>query len=179
MRQCGSCQLCCIIPPHSGLDKPGAQRCCHLSRTKGCKVYDRRPRACRLFRCQWLSEFDTADMRRPDRCHYLIDPAPDVMETQDNITGARRAIQCVQVWCDPAHPEAYRDEALLRFLWRRGEEGIVAIIRYGNGDDDFILFPPQFTGDGTFQARNGTMRREYTAAEVATMVGEDKLRMRL
>lgn len=180
MRKCGDCQLCCKLPPSRDVDKPGNCRCKHLSHARGCKIYPSRPISCRVFRCQWLDSFDTDDMSRPDRCHYLIDPAPDMIVSINNATGEATHIQAVQIWVDPIYPDAWKDQRLLAFLLRRGAEGMTAIIRYGDSVNDFVLMPPQLNGTEHFIVVHNTQRAmEFSAAEIAQSVGSDKLRMKI
>src|SRR5437879_280323 len=106
-RRCGGCTLCCrLLPmkarPHADtmevvramiergigapkdftgmipdFDKPAGERCSHQRTGKGCAIYTKRPFGCRFWNCAWLANADTADLRRPDRSHYVVDIAPD------------------------------------------------------------------------------------------------------
>jgi Putative zinc- or iron-chelating domain len=169
-RQCGGCTLCCkLLPMQKGdderspearvemfkrgfakpgipsFDKPAGERCPHQRHSKGCVVYARRPLACQVWNCRWLGGADTADQSRPDRAHYFIDIMPDYITF---VEGDKRAnVEAVQVWVDPGFREAHRDPALRAYLARRGEEGIVGIIRFSNSDS-FVLIPPAMTSDG-------------------------------
>lgn len=178
MRTCGDCKACCKLPPHKDLGKPGNKRCDHLSNARGCKIYASRPNACRLYRCQWLSESDTADIGRPDRSHYIIDPAPDMITMRNDATGVETYYQAVQIWCDPRWPDAWKDQALMRFLARRSEENIIAIVRYGDNVNDFVLFPPKINGTDAFHARRGDQRTgETPIEEMFEKLGGDNLRI--
>lgn len=177
MRACGDCKACCKLPPNAEMGKPSNKRCDHLSNARGCKIYASRPRTCRLFRCQWLSESDTADIGRPDRVHYIIDPAPDVITMQDNETGAETYYQAVQIWCDPRYPDAWQDQALMRFLSRRSADDILAIVRYGDNINDFVLLPPKMTGTGAFHAVSGKMQGQTSIEDIVAKLGADNLRI--
>jgi len=162
-RQCSDCQLCCRLLPVPPLNKKAGERCQHQKFGKGCAVYDKpgiildgertrmadpkmeMPMACRLWNCRWLVNDDTADLSRPDRSHYVIDVVPDFITLQDNVTGKRIDVQVVQIWIDPAHPDAHRDPKLRAYLLRRSEEGIAAIVRY-DARKAVILFPPSMIG---------------------------------
>jgi hypothetical protein len=185
-RRCGDCSLCCRLVPLSkrdnsetarlmvehgmlsvrdaarampDFDKPAGERCPHQRHT-GCKVYDRRPLACRLWNCRWLVNDDADELRRPDRSHYVLDVMPDFITLEDNQTGTRTNIQVVQVWCDPNYPDAHLDPALRRWLDRRGKDGIAAIIRYSSAKA-FTLFPPAMSSDGQWhEVHHGTMITE-------------------
>jgi hypothetical protein len=141
--------------------KPAGERCPH-QRFKGCAIYADRPACCALWNCRWLINADTADLRRPDRSHYVIDIMPDFVSLDD---GEKRAnIEVVQVWVDPKYPDAYQDPALAAYLTRRGEEGIAAVIRY-SASDAFVLFPPALTHSGKFERHASQVRSERTAQE--------------
>jgi hypothetical protein len=177
-RRCGGCTLCCKLLPMvedgvrvtqdlrlrgpGDFNKPAGQRCPHQRFGKGCAIYNRRPACCALWNCRWLVNNDTADLRRPDRSHYVIDIMPDFITLDD---GEHRAnVEVVQIWVDPNYRDAYRDPALLAYLTRRGEEGIAAIIRYSESDG-FVLFPPAMTHDGQWKEQRGTVKPERTSME--------------
>jgi hypothetical protein len=149
MRQCGSCNLCCKLLPVPPLGKKAGERCKHQRHRTGCVVYHKpgMPPECALWNCRWLVANDTADLRRPDHAHYVIDVMPDHITLQDNQTGATMAIEVVQIWIDPAHPHAHRDPALRRYLLRRGEEGIAALVRY-DSRRAVVIIPPNMIGEG-------------------------------
>lgn len=165
MRECSDCQLCCKLVPVKSLGKAANERCKHQSHSKGCKIYDRRPNCCRLWSCAWLTKNDTADLRRPDRAHYVIDCIPDFIEVQYHSENKECKIPCIQVWIDPKYPKAYEDPALLAFLRRRGKSGYVGLIRL-NGCDGFVLWPPEMTTDGRWHISTGESSVEHTAEEV-------------
>ena len=48
--------------------------------------------------------------------------------------GRETPIEVVQIWVDPNYPDAHRDPALRAYVERRGLEGKIALIRYGNAD---------------------------------------------
>jgi putative zinc- or iron-chelating protein len=178
-RRCGGCTLCCkLLPMGNGVRvtentrlvaareffKPAGERCPHQRTGKGCAIYDKRPVCCKLWNCRWLVNDDTAELRRPDRSHYVIDIMPDfVTLTEEGHESAN--VEVIQIWVDRKFPDAYKDPALLAYLERRGKEGIAAIIRY-SGDQAFIMFPPAMTKSGKFQEHHGgTVRPERTTEE--------------
>lgn len=146
-RRCGDCQLCCKLVPVKGLGKPAGRRCIHQRAGKGCVVHDRLKfvsPSCAIWSCQWLANHDTADLKRPDRSHYVIDPLPDYVTITQTETGKREHHEVVQIWVDPDYPDAHRDPALRAFLERQGKVGLV---RYDN-TRGFSLFPPATAADG-------------------------------
>jgi hypothetical protein len=142
-RECGSCQLCCVLLPVNELDKPALKRCQHQKHGKGCAIYGRHPASCQLWSCRWLVDDEHGDLARPDRSHFVVDILPDVIR-MTKPPAAPFEVDVVVVWTDPAYPDAHRDEGLRRYIDRTGRP---ALIRRGTGDD-VVLFPPSYTGSG-------------------------------
>lgn len=170
MRQCGDCQLCCKLLPVRSLGKVAGERCKHQRHSKGCAVYARLAMVspeCRLWSCRWLVEDDTADLRRPDRSHYVIDIMPDFVTLRNDETGELEHVQVVQIWCDPKFPDAHRDPALRAYLERRGEERIIGLVRYDN-TNGIGLFPPKLSSTGEWVEKGtGVVRtREHKPEEL-------------
>lgn len=175
-RQCGACQLCCRLLPVPPLDKKAGQRCTHQKFGKGCAVYrtSRMPRECGVWTCRWLVNDDTADLSRPDRSHYVIDVMPDFITVIDNESGEKRHVQVVQVWCDPKHRDAHRDPALRAYLFRQGERGIAAIIRF-DSRDAIIVIPPQLAHDSQWhEANTGIKEKTHTLLDLLHALGEQQ-----
>lgn len=165
-RKCGACQLCCKLLPMSEMGKPANVRCRHQRFKIGCTIYANRPTQCRYWSCRWLLGNDTADIPRPDRAHYVIDPIPDFVRMVNNETGELQVnIEVVQVWLDPDYPDAHEDPALRRYILRRATEGTATLIRL-NGGDAFAIFAPPLTGDGTWRVmRGGTVERQHSIVD--------------
>lgn len=148
-RQCGSCTLCCTLIPVEELRKPSGKPCQfqrHGSVGKGgCRIYARRPISCRYWSCRWLFDSATAELRRPEKSHYVIDPMPDqITVTPDDAPEFH--LPAIQIWVDPKFPSAHSDPALRTYLAERCKrENSVVIVRY-NAKEGFILFPPHMTG---------------------------------
>jgi Fe-S-cluster containining protein len=154
--------------PVSELGKPALTRCQHQRTGKGCAIYDRRPRSCRLWDCLWLSDPEaTAELSRPDRSHYVIDILPDYVTSVNNETGERKNWSVLQIWISAAHPHAHRDPHLRAFLEKHR---LMALIRVGS-TDGFLLVPPaaSSTGDWIEQTSYIDPEREHTAAERAAV----------
>lgn len=160
-RACNGCSACCKLLPTKELNKPANTRCPHQRFSKGCTIYAKRPVSCRYWSCRWLLGLDTADLGRPDRSHYVIDPLPDFIRIRNNVDNELIAnVEVVQIWNDPAYPDAHRDPALRRYLLRRAEENIAAIVRYGS-KDGFVLLPPTMTAEKQWrECRSNTMREQ-------------------
>jgi hypothetical protein len=133
----------------------------------GCTVHNtgKMPFECGVWNCRWLVNADTADLRRPDRSHYVIDIMPDF------ILADGEPVEVVQIWVDPRHRDAHRDPALRRYLERRALENKVALIRY-NAKDAFTLIAPILCKDRQWHEHSGTsLGRPHTPHEVASALG--------
>jgi hypothetical protein len=158
-RQCGDCQLCCKLLPVPPLGKKANQRCKHQKFGKGCAVYHTRemPPECGLWNCRWLVNDDADELSRPDRSHYVIDLMPDFITIKQNDDGTTQNIQVVQVWVDPKHRDAHRDPALRRWLFRRAQDGIAALIRF-DAREAIVVFAPPFDVNGQWHEIDSGMR---------------------
>lgn len=164
-RACGSCQACCctMVPVDRPLDKPAGVRCKHLC-ARGCRIYASRPEPCRYWNCAWLYQEETADMRRPDRAGYLIDP----MLQEILIDGA--PVSVIQVWVDPERPDAHMDPALRAYLDHMGERHkTLAIVRWSHpggqdGRDAMVLVPACLSNDGVGFEKHSAMISEQDMA---------------
>jgi hypothetical protein len=176
-RSCGDCQLCCKLLPLPELKKPANKKCRHQKFNKGCLIYANRPMSCQSWSCRWLMSLDTADLPRPDRSHYVIDPMPDFVRMVDNTNGGLVAnVEVVQVWCDPDYPDAHRDPALRRYLLRRGDEMIAALVRY-DSKRAFAIIPPQMTADKEWhEHRDGMREKDHTVLDYLA-AGEENVRL--
>jgi hypothetical protein len=158
--------LCCRLLPVKEVPTLANERCKHQKFGKGCKVYGtaEMPMACKLWNCRWLVNDDTAELSRPDRSHYVIDIMPDFLEASWPGSPVMK-IPVVQVWCDPHHPQAYRDPALRRYLERRAAEGWAAVIR-SSDTDAFALFAPPLSDDGQWHEVHSNLRTTHNFGEV-------------
>jgi hypothetical protein len=184
-RSCGSCTLCCKLLPMSkhdpyrkldvmskmiehgmarpeqftGMtpewDKPAGERCEHQSHSKGCKIYDRRPFGCRFWNCRWLLGDDTGG--RPDRVGYVVDVMPDFITVADG--GESLNVEVIQVWVDPARPDAHHDTSLRLYLNEQGKSGKACLLRYGSRMA-VSLWPPSMTGAEWIEKRGSVTPEE-------------------
>lgn len=180
-RKCGSCTLCCKLVPTAEIGKPANTRCKHQRHSKGCAIYAQRPWSCQVWNCRWLLEDDTADQRRPDLSHIVIDVMPDFVTLQYTDRPPRK-IPVLQCWVDPLYPDAHRAPEFRAYLLRQGAQGLAAIIRY-SADDGFVLFPPNLAADGKWHEERGgqSSGRTHDMFETAAAFVENgmKIEMRI
>jgi hypothetical protein len=161
-------------PAGQGAGKRAGQRCEHQRHHKGCAVYARLERvspSCKLWSCRWLVNDDTGGLRRPDRSHYVLDLIPDFVTAVDDLTGERQAVQVVQIWVDPKHPDAHRDPALRAYLERRAKDNIIGLVRYDN-ESAIALFPPALSANRQWNEVTTAFReKEHTLDEVVEALG--------
>jgi hypothetical protein len=167
-RQCGDCQLCCRLLPTQEIAKPALARCPHQKHGKGCGIYARRPMSCELWSCRWLVDESTQDLPRPDRAHFVIDMIPDFI-TYTEEGKPPQHMEVIQVWLDPAYPDAHRAPSFRRWL---NEQGKPAIVRT-NSKDGFVVFPASTTGGrGDIEHRSAVMAEHtHTLEEKAAALG--------
>lgn len=172
-RECGSCTLCCKLLPVPDLNKLAGARCAHQRHGKGCAIYGRHPISCALWSCAWLADDRAADLRRPDRSHYVVDIMPDyITATYGDNRAPPRHVPVLQIWIDPKFPDAHRDPALRAFIQRRSDEagGMAAIVRYDSAKA-FVLFPPTMASDGLWhEEHSGQIAESHSAADVAAVL---------
>jgi hypothetical protein len=70
-RPCGGCTMCCKVAAVPEIDKPASTWCRNCDKSKGCKIYQQRPQACRDFYCLWKVMLDFPEELRPDRCKVI------------------------------------------------------------------------------------------------------------
>ncbi|MCP3471448.1 hypothetical protein NLM33_18905 [Bradyrhizobium sp. CCGUVB1N3] len=102
----------------------------------------------------------------------MLDLMPDFVTVRDNETGDAQNIQVVQVWVDPHHRDAHRDPALRRWLTRRAEKGIAALIRF-NSRKALAVFAPPFDLAGQWREIDSGIAagRTHSLAEIAEALG--------
>lgn len=162
-RRCGGCVLCCKLLPNAEFGKPAGKPCRAQRSGKGCAIYAHRPMECSTWSCRWLAATEeTAGMARPDRAHYCIDPLFDEIRLVPPDGGEPITMSVLQVWIDPAFPQAKDDPALRAYLARMAEEHHVAAILRWSTRDATVLFAPSLNADGTWheQTTNLTISPE-------------------
>ena len=142
-RECGTCNLCCKLLPVRDIAKPAGVRCKHTKHKRGCMIYADRPFSCRTWSCRWMSDYSTVGLPRPDRAHYVIDMVYDHIVIKPHDGSDSSKITVLQVWVDPAFPDAHRAP----YLQQMGEKyRVAAIIRF-DSRKALVVFPPSFSTD--------------------------------
>jgi hypothetical protein len=98
-RSCGSCTVCCIVPPvrSPAFSKQSNTKCMHCIESVGCSIYLFRPQVCHDWLCGWRSLPFLDDRWRPDRCGLLVVPEdenvpPDFVRREGlNFTAFRKS----------------------------------------------------------------------------------------
>lgn len=166
-RRCGDCTLCCKLMPVEEFAKPANCRCEHQRSGKGCAIYRDRPMSCAIWNCRWLVDDDCAQLPRPDRSHYVVDIIPDFVTMKPHDGSPATNLPVLQVWCDPAFPDAHRAASFR--AWLDGQR-ICALIRYSSRDA-FLLAPPSVSGDGWHEQHSSTVGPQHTLQEKAAALG--------
>jgi hypothetical protein len=116
-RQCGECTACCTVLGVAEVPTPFYSLCPHQSATC-CRIYDKRPGACRDFYCEWLVGALTEE-DRPDKLGLVF------VSTRAEVGGDNAAI----VAAYEVRPGAGDTERARRVLATSKDD--VALIRYG------------------------------------------------
>jgi hypothetical protein len=89
---CGSCMMCCKLPPIREFKKPAGVWCRHAVTGKGCSIYAERPAFCQAFYCGWMRSPSLGPEWKPDRAKFVI---------------GHRSKNFLGVWVDPSYPDAW------------------------------------------------------------------------
>jgi hypothetical protein len=141
------------------LNKPANTRCTHLKFNKGCTIYKSRPFDCKVWSCRWLVDDEAAGLPRPDRAHYVIDIMPDIISVDNHDGAGLIDLQVLQIWVDPAFPDAHRAPALREYMQKMAaEHDMAALVRWGD-KDAVVVFAPRFSTDGQWHERSSNLRQ--------------------
>jgi hypothetical protein len=89
MRECGTCNACCIYPSVPEIQKPAGESCRFLSvGCDGCQIYERRPPSCKRYACGWVEGSGRLG-DQPEKIGVLIDRR----ETQFGLVLVARALR--------------------------------------------------------------------------------------
>jgi hypothetical protein len=148
-------------------NKQAGERCPHQRHGVGCNIYPRRPHACRLWNCRWLAGDNVGS--RPDRAHYVVDIMPDYITVVPHDGGPSTDVPVLQVWLDPAYPNAHRDRKLRAYIEKMAMPALIRL----NSREGFVIAPPNANADGTWYEGKGgiSLGREHTPEEKLKAIG--------
>ena len=171
-RRCGGCTLCCKLLPVEEIGKHAGERCRHQRWGKGCAVYRRGlPVSCSLWSCAWLADAGAAGLPRPDRAHYVVDIVADTVRVVPHDGTPPTLLSVIQVWLDPAFPEAHRDPALRAYIEARAMPALIRL----NSKDAFILSPPNCSPSGQWEEVMTNLNLAVPGANWSKMPGRLRL----
>ena len=125
-RSCGGCNACCKTFPVPEVGKQDSAMCKHCDIGVGCKIYDSRPDACKLFACMWLNGTG-GDSFRPDRLGVMLD-------CQDRKIGERE-IGLLHFW---EMRKGALEQPMIRTMAERNKDiGFVVVFHYMVGDNNY------------------------------------------
>jgi hypothetical protein len=109
-RKCGECSLCCKLLHVEEVPKPAGLWCPHCLKSRGCSIYDSRPKQCQNFYCGWLSNLDFGDEWHPQRSKMVL--------------FASGFVNRLGIHVDPGFPSAWRQEPYFSQLKQLARDGI-------------------------------------------------------
>jgi hypothetical protein len=130
-RSCGSCALCCKLIGFAEINKPMGQWCPHCLKSNGCSIYNSRPKECRSFNCEWLTNANFGDEWQPMRSKMVI------CHMRDGETSK------LVFHVDPGSPLSWRNEPYYSQLKRLARNGLEhnGIITINIGKRVFVVLP--------------------------------------
>ena len=128
-RSCAGCTMCCKIMSVEAIAKPSLKWCPHCDIGKGCKIYDTRPDACRLFYCHYLKEGGIGEHWKPALSRMMLTYNPDALR--------------LSVYVDPDRAGAWRKDPYYADLktWARNAVATKSQIAVFVGDDVTMILP--------------------------------------
>jgi hypothetical protein len=84
---------------------------------------------------------------------------PDFVALVDDKTGEQKAVEVVQVWCDPAHRDAHKNGRFRKYVKRQARKGKATIVRFSSSDA-VTLFAPALSPDRKWHEIGGKIETE-------------------
>ena len=128
-RSCDGCTMCCKTMQVEEIAKPAMKWCQHCDKGKGCKIYDTRPEACRLFYCHYRKEAGIGEHWKPSQSRMMMTYNADASRL------------CIYV--DPDRSDAWRKQPYYNDLktWARNGVASKTQIVVFVGDDVTVILP--------------------------------------
>lgn len=142
VRRCGSCTLCCDLLAVPEIAKPALRMCRHCTARQGCRIYDQRPKQCRLFNCHFLENPKLSEDWRPSKAHFVLVVSADGQRLGVNV--------------DPARPGAWRRKPYYSQLkdWARAatsQPRRIGQVLVSVGKQTFVILPDRDVDVGTVE----------------------------
>lgn len=109
-RECGACTLCCKVFDVPETQSPAGSWCRHCAPGEGCRVWLERPRQCRDFFCNWITQTWLGPEWKPDRAGIVF-----TMQADSGF---------LQFQVDPGKPDAWKKEPYYSQIKRWGIEAL-------------------------------------------------------
>lgn len=129
-RECGGCQVCCMVLPVPELNKPPRRSCVHQC-PQGCGIYAQRPASCSKFECLWKLSGALDESLRPDKCGVMF----DVYEPEKTVIALSRAFSWQK---GEAHTMIQRMLADKYVVWVRNVSSTHLILPEGTTEEEAL-----------------------------------------
>lgn len=154
-RSCGTCTLCCKVIAVVDFDKQPGVWCPHCIRSKGCGIYETRPKDCRTFFCHWMVEKGLGPEWKPERAKFAL------VTTLGGITA----------FVDPGFAGSWRASPYYETLKRWAAEGLrsndgVRIVAIRIGARTIVVLPDREIDMGTVRPDEMLRIRPTASADI-------------
>jgi hypothetical protein len=160
---CGSCMMCCKLPPIPELEKAAARWCQHAAPGKGCSIYENRPTVCRRFYCHWMVDPGLGPEWKPDRAKFVMFPD-------------RECADIYNVMVDPAFPDAWTKPPYLAAIkkWVAGGAALGRFALVHTGPRLTAVLPDRIVDLGTVKSKFALVReRDPSGKTIGVRVRPD------
>ena len=144
-RECGDCNLCCKLPNiDNSKFKKDYTWCKHCEIGVGCKIYEKRPKICKDFKCLWKAGMCDLELK-PNKVGFYIIP-----ENNQSLKDA----------CFTIYAETHRVDNIPKILGKIDlvdQDGRVwrYVIRYNKNEDDLALYDKHRFGNKLIFGKRG------------------------
>ena len=145
-RECGDCTLCCKLPliEDKELQKKEYTWCKDCEIGVGCKIYSKRPKVCKDFKCEWLlGHFP--EHARPDKVGFY--------GTTENLHSLTEKVFTLYAVEHKIH-QIEKNLSKFRIVDSDGDEWRYCI-RYNGNDDDLGVYDRKRFGERVLFGKRG------------------------
>ncbi len=152
--------MCCELLAVQEINKPANTLCPHCDEGQGCRIYDLRPKQCRLFNCHFLTNPKLREEWRPSRSRIVLVVTPD---------GQR-----IGAYIDPKRPDAWRREPFYSTLKSWARDALTRQEQMGQvlvciGKRTFVIFPDRNVDIGVVEDDELVITRALNGARGVTL----------